>query len=138
LVKNDNWCAIKDGRTFYAKTSTGGTTLFLHNVIFGPCDKLVDHIDGDGLNNRRSNLRAATTRQNQANKRLPENNTSGFKGVREAKWATGPKRWRATIFVDGKHNHLGYFFSPEEAAVAYDYAAERVWGEFANPNMRRA
>jgi hypothetical protein len=91
-----------------------------------------DHINGDGLDNRRANLRLATCAQNSANRRRSKNNTSGFKGV---SWRKDLKCWAAHIRDNGHANHLGMFEKPEEAARAYDAAALTVWGEFASLNF---
>lgn len=99
-------------------------TVLMHRFITGW--EYVDHINGDGLDNRRANLRQATRGQNLANIGLKSNNTSGFKGVR--KHSRG--RWRATCGPD----YLGLFPSPEAAARAYDAAALARYGEFARPN----
>jgi hypothetical protein len=137
-VRNYNWCAIKDGNTFYAKAWIDGSHVMLHQRILQvPDGFLPDHIDRDGLNNRRSNLRVATRTQNQGNQTKSKRNTSGFKGVREAKWATGSKRWRASIVENHKVKHLGYFYTPEEAAKAYDDAAIEYFGDFATVNFGR-
>jgi hypothetical protein len=138
LVSGRNWHAVKDGHTYYALAS-GSPKTKMHEIILGArVGCIPDHIDGDGLNNRKGNLRFATDSQNQYNKRPSASNKTGLKGVREATWATGPKRWRANIFIEGKPKHLGYFYSPEEAAMAYDTAASAAWGEYARLNMGRA
>jgi len=84
---------------------------------------LVDHEDGDGLNNQRANLRFATTAQNALNQ--PARSRSGYKGVR---WAQDTGKWRAVI-------SLGSFATPEEAARVYDAAALIHHGEFARLNF---
>lgn len=132
-----NWSAIEDNRTFYAKAYIDGRSIPLHQFLMGLCEgKNPDHRDNDGLNNRRSNLRFATLSQNQANKRRSVNNRSGYKGVHEAN-IRAPKRWRASITKAGKFTSLGYFYSPEEAARAYDKAACALHGEFARLNFGR-
>ncbi len=90
-----------------------------------------DHIDGDGLNNRLSNLRPCSHGENLRNKRKYKNNTSGFKGVSFCK---RENRFRAVICVSDIYKSLGYFDTAEEAAVAYDEAAVRLHGEFARTN----
>ncbi len=84
--------------------------------------KIIDHADGNKLNNRWENLRLATTAQNTANAKLNKNNKSGFKGV---SFANG--KWQARISVN-----LGAFDTPEEASAAYMRAAKMLWGEFAS------
>lgn len=136
------WHAVKDKHTVYAQTSIKDEDgvyrkIGLHTLLMGRNGgKLVDHKDGDGLNNRRNNLRFATASQNQANKRVSKNNTSGFKGVRFASWATGRNRWRASISVGGEYKSLGYFSSAEEAAMAYDRSAVKHFGDYAHPNFK--
>jgi hypothetical protein len=90
----------------------------------------IDHKDGDGLNNQRSNLRLASKKQNQANRGAPTNNRSGYKGVS----ANGRGGWRASIFVDGKTRRVGDYDTPLEAARAYNQAALAAFGEFAKLN----
>lgn len=92
----------------------------------------VDHINGDPLDNRRTNLRLASPSENLRNRGKNSNNKSGFKGVCCFK-PTG--RWCAKIEVCGKIHHLGYFTTAEEAALAYDRAARELHGEFARLNF---
>jgi len=91
---------------------------------------MVDHRNGNGLDNRRANLRPATKSQNGANRLIAASNKSGFKGVDLKKG-----RWRAQIKVVGSKIHLGYFDLAEEAARAYDMAAIEAFGEFATLNF---
>jgi hypothetical protein len=90
----------------------------------------VDHIDGNPLNNRWSNLRSATSHQNNCNRPLGATNRSGFKGVH---WDKSKKRWRAACKVHGRRHHLGWFSEPEAAYAAYCEAAPRLHGEFHHP-----
>jgi hypothetical protein len=90
--------------------------------------KQIDHVDGNGLNNCRDNLRLATSSQNRANLRRARNNTSGFKGVQ---WHRQNGRFRAYIRVAGRQHHLKYFHDPRDAARAYNEAALKHFGEFA-------
>lgn len=94
----------------------------------------VDHINGDGLDNRRSNLRLATHQENLANcakRSATRNKNHGFKGI-TLNPANG--RWIAQIMVDGVHIECGDYSTPGEAAKAYDEAAIRYFGEFAKTN----
>ncbi len=88
----------------------------------------VDHIDGDKLNNKINNLRAASTRQNQWNSKKPITNTSGYKG---AFWHINKKKWISAIKVNKKLIHLGTYKTAEEAHEAYKAAALELHGEFA-------
>lgn len=107
------------------------SVLNLHNLLVNPPKgKQTDHIDRNGLNNKRSNLRVCTHSQNQMNKKV--NNSSGLKGVRLHK---GNGKWEARIKLDGKPIHIGYFVSKEDAALAYDAMAITHFGEFARPNI---
>lgn len=91
---------------------------------------LVDHINNDPWDNRKSNLRPATNQQNQANRGIQVNNTTGFKGV-----VYTHNRYDARITVHGKRIYLGYFKNPIDAAKAYDKAAREHFGEFAYCNF---
>lgn len=106
--------------------------LYMHKEIAGVEDGLVDHIDGDGLNNRRSNLRAATHTQNMRNRRPSKVNRTGYKGV---EWDAKGKCWRARIRVDKSRIGLGSFDSKHDAARAYNEAAKRLHGDFARLNV---
>ena len=93
-----------------------------------PMDKQIDHIDGNPLNNKISNLRLATNAENQRNKPANQNNSSGFKGVSYKK---SHKRWCASIGFNGKKFCLGFFDTPELAHMAYCKAAAELHGDFA-------
>lgn len=94
---------------------------------------ITDHINGDGLDNRRANLREATHAQNMHNSGPQVGNTSGFKGVRRRAHRT--KQWEASIRNGGKWHWLGEYETPEDAARAYDEAARTLHGEYARPNF---
>ena len=126
-------------RTVYAIAKFNGKHVSLHRFVWarmgGPETPEIDHINLNGLDCRRSNLRAATRSQNTANV-LPRRGRSGFKGVGLKRFGSGRARWRAFIGLGrGKtHVHLGFFDTPEAAARAYDEAAVRYFGEFARTN----
>jgi hypothetical protein len=91
---------------------------------------IVDHINGDGLDNRRCNLRICTIAENIRNRtRLNKNNTSGMRGVH---WDKRKEKWCAEIKVNRKKKFLGRFSTREEAHAAYCKAADEFHGEFAN------
>lgn len=110
------------------------TTKSLHRFIMNASKGTeVDHIDpSNTLDNRKSNLRICTNRQNQMNKRPQKNGSSPYKGV---SWKKEQSKWSSRIQANGKLRHLGYFLSELEAARAYDAAALRYFGEFAYPNF---
>lgn len=87
----------------------------------------VDHIDCNGLNNTRDNLRIASPMQNNANAKRQKNNTSGYKGVKASR-----NKWEARITFKKKTIFLGLFNTPEEAHKAYCEAAEKYFGVFMN------
>lgn len=133
LVKSFHWVALSSGRRTYAVCREGGGYLLMHRLITGAPDGLdVDHVDGDGLNNTRKNLRACSRSENIANTPRRSNNRSGFKGV---SWHRGARKWRATIRQDGKQRHLGFFSDAKDAARAYDEVARELWGHHAYVNF---
>ena len=95
----------------------------------GYLPKTIDHINGDKLDNRIENLRAATVGQNQHNRKTNANNTSGYKGV---SWNKGCNKWLSQIKLEGKRIHLGYFDNLEEAAEVVRKAREELHGDFAH------
>lgn len=129
---------VRNRRTVgYARTTVKRAdrhkTVMMHRLILeAPPGKQVDHINGNGLDNRRANLRLATASQQQQNRALGKNNTSGYKGVG---WWPRQRRWHASIQYHGEIIHLGYFKSKEAAARAYDRAARKYFGEFAYTNF---
>jgi hypothetical protein len=94
--------------------------------------EVCDHINGDRLDNRRSNLRVATISQNTANCKNLSRNTTGYKGVQRSKT---PGKWIAAIHSYGKMKHLGVFDNPIDAAIAYDEQVRKLHGEFGRYNF---
>ena len=140
------WCASKAHSGYYAmraERSFGGKYKFvyMHRMINGtPAGVATDHIDGDGLNNTRANLRDATNQQNAANGRRHKDGSSRFKGVsRNPKpGPLNPKPWIAHIGVDGAVRHLGTFLNEEDAAAAYASAAKEAFGDFHRPSEEKS
>lgn len=128
------WNVAKIENKFYAVTSVrcdhGQTSLLMHKLLTGYA--INDHVNGDGLDNRRVNLREATTAQNGQNRGPQANNTSGLKGV---SWHKLSGKWNASIKASGKRMNLGYFTSKIAAAEAYDAAAREYHGVFAYLNF---
>lgn len=132
-VRGIRWTAVKSGRRVYACSNTTVYKGMLHRLIANAPDGVdVDHWDGDGLNDRQSNLRIATRSQNMVNVPLRTNNQSGYVGV---SWHRDARKWRSAIKHDDRQIHLGLFASKEEAARAYDVKAWELFGEFARLNF---
>lgn len=138
LVDGFRWVALidrrKDGsvRRVYAVRKEGPRdhrrTILMHRAIAKTPDGLeTDHRDGDGLNDRKVNLRTATTAQNAHNQCTKTTNTSGFKGVH---WNKRRGKWQARIRIPGERRHLGYFVTKEAAAARYSEESARLHGEF--------
>lgn len=108
--------------------------VLMHRFIVGEPDGLIiDHIDGDPLNNQRANLRLCTHSQNVRNQKSPHSNSkSGVKGVY---WSVARGKWQADIRVNGKTIHLGRFTELLEAAEAYNAASAKYHGEFGSPSI---
>lgn len=128
-----NWCAHynKNSGLWYAErvdVSTGRRiTYAMHRMILGcSSEERGDHKNGDGLDNRRNNLRKCTQADNAKNHRRYQTNKSGFSGVA----FVSKNCWRAYINADKVRKHLGCYRTPEEASKAYQAAAIELFGEF--------
>jgi hypothetical protein len=139
LVTGYTWhCSHIHGKDIhYAKTNIRvgdrQKQIWMHRLILGcPSNKEVDHIDSNGLNNQKSNLRIATHQQNLFNQRKRSGGTSQYKGVC---WCKRSERWLAQLVINRKNKVLGYFDDEISAAVAYDTAAMFYFGEFARKNF---
>jgi AP2 domain/HNH endonuclease len=136
LVESHSWHAVCSRGKWYAVTNVhterGRRLLRMHTLLIGRLG--CDHKDGNGLNNRRSNLRIATQSQNAKNRSKRRRLASStYKGVH---WHKRVQKWTATIGVNYKTMHLGYFDDAESAARAYDAAAKLHNGPFANVNFQ--
>jgi hypothetical protein len=129
------WSAARQGRTIYAVRSHHGVQIRMHRVIMkAPRGLVCDHIDHDGSNNTKRNLRLCTRNQNGKNQRRRTDGRSKYKGV---SWHKGDGRWHARIYHNGRCHHLGRFRREIDAARAYDRAARRLHGSFASLNFPR-
>lgn len=124
-VRNTCGPAFYASRSYRIKGKPIG--VLLHRFLVKPnLGNEVTHIDGDGLNNRRSNLREVTRKRNRRNKTLRRVNKSGFRGVSLHKKTN---KYLATIRIRGRSKYLGYFFTAKEASEAYEAAAKKHLGE---------
>lgn len=138
-VSQYKWTALKLPHTTYARRTWRTPdrvqhSIYLHRFLMGAeKGQQVDHIDRNGLNCVRSNMRVATPSQNQHNKGINKNNTSGIKGVSFNKRSG---KWIAVIGLDWKQFFLGYYSTKEEASIAYEAAARLLHKGFSNPAKR--
>lgn len=132
------WHAIvtPDGHVYAARTVHSHARkhmVYLHREILDAATgSVVDHVNGDTLDCRRSNLRLTTPTGNARNRRADRTSTSSFIGV---SWDARNRKWIAQIKYDGRNRFLGRFADEAEAARAYDTAAREHFGEHARPNF---
>lgn len=105
----------------------------MHSLLMPHRDgHVVDHVSGDGLDNRRSNLRYATPKENMQNQKRHSDSKSPYKGI----WrAPRCDRWGVQIYHNKKRHYLGLFKDPVDAARVYDFVARQVFGPFARLNF---
>lgn len=132
------WYAHAHRRTFYARANVciskgKRKSIKMHRIVMGLSDPRIklDHVDHNGLNNQKCNLRTCTTQENSMNKLSALDSSSIYKGVT---WHKFQKKWSARITKDGKCEHLGYFQDEADAAAAYNSRAVALFGEFVNLN----
>lgn len=135
ILNQYKWYSDKKRYTFYAARNIpyilgGYRIIYMHNQILGL--KGIDHKNGNGLDNQRSNLRSCTNQQNQMNRRSQKGSSSNYKGV---SWHKRAKKWMSQICISGKHIYIGIFTSEIQAALAYDSEAIKLCGEFAKLNF---
>lgn len=138
MLSGFRWHDHRIGHCWYARRKYRDEhgkmrSVFMHSQIMAaPKGIGVDHRNGDGLDNRRANLRFANASQNQQNRHRLTTNTSGYRGVF---WDRGCGKWKAAIKHLGKNYHIGRYATAEEAAHAYDAKACVLFGEFARLNF---
>ena len=134
-IKNFNWILEKGSNTFYAYRKQKNKTIKMHreimNLNFGD-GLIVDHINHNGLDNRKINLRIATKKENAQNSLSQKNSSSKYLGVSFYK---RDKIWTAQIKINDKKKHLGRFEKEIDAAIAYNNAAIINYKNFANLNI---
>ena len=134
-VQHLRWGRHEAGYVYNMLGARGNrTNTYIHNIILPPTDGIeIDHINGDGLDNRKVNLRLVTHAQNQMNRRKKAEATSIYKGVY---WHSGSQIWCAKIGKDSKQTHLGSFVLELDAMKAYNKAALKLFGEYAKLNVK--
>jgi hypothetical protein len=139
MVSKWRWHVSSGSRTLYATRNLhyrngAHHQTSMHRMLMLPDPGLeVDHSNGNGLDNRRANLRTCTKRDNVRNQ-APRGGASSYKGVH---WHKRERVWHGRISYDGRLHHLGGFRDEIDAALAYDLAAIREFGEFARTNFLR-
>ena len=132
-LSKHKWYAMKNGTRYYALRKVNGKKILMHRVIMTPPRHLqVDHINHNGLDNRRANLRLCTARQQTWNSFPRKNTSSKFKGVH---WNKCSMKWQVQIWKNGKPKHLGLYDNETEAAKVYDREATGLFGEYAYLNF---
>ncbi len=128
------WYASKIGHTFYAYRHVQRKNVAMHREILGVQNKsvLVDHIDFNGLNNTKENLRTCSIEENNRHsRRIMRKNKTGYRGVYKYL-----RYYLAQITIDGKARHIGCFDNPVDAAKTYDEYAKQLHGDFAILNFK--
>lgn len=128
MLRAGLWCAVRSG------PRPKKTPIYMHREIVCPPHGLfVDHINGNSLDNRRSNLRVCTNAENGRNRKTASNNTSGHRGI---SWSKRKGKWECYIKIDGKQLHVGFFDDLADAACARVEAEVKHYGEF-SPHLSR-
>jgi hypothetical protein len=129
------WCYHRGYAVRTQRVNSKQALVYMHRLILNAQPgQACDHVNGDGLDNQRSNLRICTQSQNGMNRGKQKNNTSGFKGVT---WNKDHKKWKAQIMLNGKSIYIGYFDDPEEASKAYNDRASGLFEGFVHLNQIR-
>lgn len=128
-VKVCTW--FNDDHRGYIKGTIKGKSVSLHRYLLNYPDGIVDHINRDKHDNRKSNLRVCTMSQSNMNRGVEKNNRTGLKGVAFCPSRDRAKKYRAQITINGQRKRLGWYMTAEEAHEAYKKAEEKYFGEFA-------
>lgn len=133
LLMQWKWTYLDNGRSGYAVRWEKRRTIYMHRQIMqAAAGQVIDHEDGNGLNNQRENLRVCNTSLNQVN-RATQQRAIPYRGVHRSKQTDRP--WKAQIKAQRRVYHLGAFATQEEAARIYDRAALHFFGSFARLNF---
>lgn len=135
-LNRHKWYALKSGKTYYARRNVVSfgkrISILMHKaIVSAPPGKEVDHEDGNGLNNQKSNLRTCTHKENTRNRFHNNTAESGFKGVY---WNPNNKRWFVSVRTIAGLKHIGYFDDKTEAARHYNLASKEHFGKYAKYN----
>lgn len=126
--KNTNGYATRSGRV-----NGRLTTIRMHHVVFGR-KVMIDHINGNGLDNRRTNLRECTHQQNCANRQPSKNMVRKMSPYRGVGWDSKKSKWKAFMYFKGKAINLGWYKDEKDAAIAVNAASQFTNGHFAYQN----
>lgn len=130
LIKSYNWYVSRSATSptvrYYARAKVGKKTILMHRIICNVHDSKIeiDYRSGDGLDNRRANLRTATRAQNAQNRCVKKTTKSGFRGVH---WYARKQRWRAVVKMNGRSIFSRYFTNLSEAAIVVSNARKRLF-----------
>ncbi len=137
-IKGHKWCAHKNHGNWYAVTNvkvSEGKWVYMsmHKLLMNiQLGQQIDHIDQNGLNNNRSNLRIVSSQQNSFNRRSHRNSSSKYKGV---SWHKSRNKWQAYVCFNGRLKYLGIFNDEKRAAEAYNIAASHQFGSYSCLNI---
>lgn len=127
------WHAIKIHRSWYARRAANGKRIYMHRELINTEQGyFIDHINRNGLDNRRQNIRACSISENNRNTSSHKGSSSKYLGVY---WDSNKNKWKASISYKNKVIHLGRYSIETQAALAYNLAAAKYFGEFANLNI---
>jgi hypothetical protein len=129
------WCCTDNGYALRRSGDGRNKREYLHKRLIGVNNSMVDHINGDRLDNRKCNLREVTVQQNNFNKSARKKSSSVFKGVY---FCNTKRKWRASIRINKKSKALGYHDLEIDAARVYNKAATELFGEYARLNNLEA